>query len=77
MVACIQWQQERGWEAVRFWMYLRKTVTVECETRRRMKENTRIWGLKSWKNEVLTEMENTIEGAGLGKGGNQDFLCWT
>lgn len=54
MVACIRRQQERGWEAVRLWMYLGKTVTVERETRRRMKENTRIWGLKSWENEVPT-----------------------
>lgn len=50
----LHWQPERGWKTSRVWRYLGKTFTVEHETRRRMKENTKIWGLKTWKKEVPT-----------------------
>lgn len=50
----LQWQPERGWKTSRVWRYLGKAITVEHETRRRMKENTKIRGLKIWKKEVAT-----------------------
>ena len=36
------------------WMGLGKAVTVECGTGRRIKEDIKIWGLESHKNEVPT-----------------------